>query len=1229
MKKLNAIILFTLLGGLLQLHALDFGNRPFTAGKMLPRTGEVFFSLDIGTVHAAPEMEFPIEFRYRSGRQNTGLLGPGWHCPQLESSLTDSIWMTPWGEKIVFPDESFRFERQGDDIVGIQSCKGWKFTYRSGCLARILTPNLRVMDFIYENDRLTAVHSLDENFVTLSYKEHHLDILTVNGVKFQTTFDDDGLLRSVTPAGLAPWTFAYDVQCRLISLSQADYHDDIAWTADGTIEHDSFFHYSRTDDHEVELLDGNGEKQTIHYDGTRLSLKKTGTEVLYVTMLPNHDLDYPGPYTACRQPGRGIDIKMFMDPRRRLLALENADTRFQLQYDDKWQLTELSRRLPGEREFRPVTTFKYDDKGDLVSQRMMGTDGAPCGVTLHTYDDRHQPVLSIGTEGRIVYHRNDYGYLTLQGREDGQAYGCAYDAYNRPVQFTGARRLRLIYNTSGLVQEMQEMTGTEEVENKISYGYDRRGQLAQMVDMDGHVTKIKRDARGDVVAHEDPMGHVTSYARDAVGRITKVTDPNRNSREFNWRHGNLSQMTTAEGQMTEYLYNVHGQLEEQFSHTVADVLKVAHVRRTFDVQGRIVKLTDTLGRSVSMEYDKIGRLIRETVADDDETRVCNYMYDTASRLLEKTETVKDAHGRLTGRNRYQYSYDKFGRRNRLVVTCGIHGREVSHSIQWTYEEDSGRLEKIETDNHIVKLAYGANGKLSTRTIDGIETTFWYDQNGRLIRKNLGTNAVIRYTYGHGRLLSRELNGDLLKYEYDACGQLVKVSDANGKTVESYAYDPAGNLTDQLVNGVKTSFEYDRANQLVRSITNGTVTEYRYDAAGRMKSAGQARYDYGWGNRIRRIRENGRDSLFRYHSDGHLASDGKDEFLWDGEELLLKNETLYLLDPQASGKPEPIMAGDKMLFSDLHGTTLGTNDGNRFKAIERTGFGKAATADADVDLFTGRPLISNGSYQFLERNYLPMVGRWSSADPTGFPEGWNSHLYGRNAPTMGYDTKGAAFVVDDILITLLVNTALGAVFGAGAQILSNIISGKDNIWEGVGRAAAIGALSGLTGGAIGFAMKGIATFLPILLEAAGTTVANMVGTIVADLIQSKPTDWGNLMIASVGNLLFGALLNPKITDMVGKFLSTTALKEVGKKLIIAVSDNILAAVEGGIIDGLLNLPKKIKEAIDDISDEFNGGGMCVGGSEGGSSGGGGPGGGSGGGRQSRPLPPALPGLRLVD
>ena len=66
----------------------------------------------------------------------------------------------------------------------------------------------------------------------------------------------------------------------------------------------------------------------------------------------------------------------------------------------------------------------------------------------------------------------------------------------------------------------------------------------------------------------------------------------------------------------------------------------------------------------------------------------------------------------------------------------------------------------------------------------------------------------------------------------------------------------------------------------------------------------------------------------------------------------------------------------------------------------------AYAAEETAFYTGKPyLASSGGYAFKYRSYNPEVARWTSEDPSGFPDGANGNVYIGSAVTNSCDPDG--------------------------------------------------------------------------------------------------------------------------------------------------------------------------------------------------------------------------------
>ncbi|MDR0933360.1 MAG: hypothetical protein LBM70_10140, partial [Victivallales bacterium] len=94
-----------------------------------------------------------------------------------------------------------------------------------------------------------------------------------------------------------------------------------------------------------------------------------------------------------------------------------------------------------------------------------------------------------------------------------------------------------------------------------------------------------------------------------------------------------------------------------------------------------------------------------------------------------------------------------------------------------------------------------------------------------------------------------------------------------------------------------------------------------------------------------------------------------------------------------------------------GNTLGVSDNGNFTKVNMTAFGETTATNhyplTTNHFFTGKPYIGELGYAFLFRNYRPEQGKWQTADPLGYPDGWNNLAYVNNGVTGAIDWQGTS------------------------------------------------------------------------------------------------------------------------------------------------------------------------------------------------------------------------------
>ena len=916
-------------------------------------------------------------------------------------------------------------------ITGKNDLKGWSFSYSGGSLVRIATPNGTAVDFERGKDgALLAVSSRGVRFIELEYMGGLVSAVRVNGIPVALSYAKgkvdvlpktlDGkasvlsvdFLASVRVASLESEKFAYakgylasavrgertekfTVQTetladRFLNLKSAEPKSKVAHTGKmaGRIASDQNFRYSYPSKTSVRLTNAEKNAATYDYDAKNgtykvcdFSGRKTTT---YYFM--RYDAAYLGRVRKVID-GRGRDVVAFRYDKatgKPVRVTDRLGNNRYLEYDAKGRCTKLTRRADWTLTQEPVRSFGYDRQGRINAVSELDADGRPVRTATLAYDNSGRPAkVSDGRRTvKVAYAASGF---PSEVRDDfGVAATLAYDRYNRLVSSTDSYGVSTVraYADHGGIAKIERRDGGE-VLSAITIGYDALGRPVSATDQDGRTTACDRDALGRIVKEKYANDTEVAYSYDKVGRLASVLDENGNEIKFGWDKFGFSSRLTAANQLIDVKRDANGLVASVAASETGRVDRV--IRREYDSLDRVVKIEYAKDEVETFGYDKWGRLAEHTRGKLKET----YAYDHFGRLVEKRE----------GAVKYTYEYNAYGQRTSRKVAGD--GGETTEERR-TYDR-YGRLAEICSFGKSVKYAYDAKGRVSRQTVDGTPIDYAYTKYGQLAGKYLGgrekPDAAVEYEYSKsGRIVARTANGVRQAYEYDGRGQLLAVKNADGSDAERYCYDKAGNMLRKTVGGKTTTFTFDGANQLVSSTTDGVTTKYAYDAAGRLVKEGSKTYRYGYLDKVLSVTEGKSKYTYGYHVDGQLASadygDGKSEdFLWDSLALVKRGGERFINEPHVGGGNPVVSSKGTSYFNDMLGTTLGAKaKGKKYSAAALTAFGEDLSADTNGQFFTGKPHVTGLGHAFLFRNYRAGLAKWQTADPLGYPDGWNQLAY---------------------------------------------------------------------------------------------------------------------------------------------------------------------------------------------------------------------------------------------
>jgi RHS repeat-associated protein len=235
--------------------------------------------------------------------------------------------------------------------------------------------------------------------------------------------------------------------------------------------------------------------------------------------------------------------------------------------------------------------------------------------------------------------------------------------------------------------------------------------------------------------------------------------------------------------------------------------------------------------------------------------------------------------------------------------------------------------------------------------------------------------------------------------------LTGLSLASGFGDEKYTYDASSNMVEKQLGDHVTRYAY-MGNRLNTVDGDSGQKQYQYDASGRLtvdSSGGVSarKMEHQYLDKVTKVQNGDKTTEFFYNAEGQLVaiySAGTSETLvWDGLAMVKRGEQLYVIEDHLVGGT-PALVGNEVAIPDMIGTSLSVGR----VAFESTAYGEGL----NTGFFTGKPFIEQlDGFIFKYRNYSANQLRWTTADPSGYPDGVNNYQYGLADPISLVDPLG--------------------------------------------------------------------------------------------------------------------------------------------------------------------------------------------------------------------------------
>ena len=531
------------------------------------------------------------------------------------------------------------------------------------------------------------------------------------------------------------------------------------------------------------------------------------------------------------------------DPLGNLLTITNPSGIQILRntYDNRMRLT-TTRRAPGVIS-AGETSFRYD-----VFDRVISTViGHPYGNgTRQLFTTYFTDILDTAGNSRIMTQTHgDYRAPSIQTFVQ-------YDRFGRITQegTIGGRIFTYNHDLAGRVIRERSLG----IDNNFTYNIFGETSIRNI---DGHTARTTYDSMGRMITSSDFMGNTQRFTYDALGRLIQHSIPfdrvgtttrysttryfydrnsnlTRTSTSINlpgaaaawsdttntFRHNRLMSSRTGNGPLTEYTYDLAGNVLTKRVGGTGNNSGGAVTSFTYNNRGQLTRTTDALGQSETFTYDANGFMITRT---DRNGTTFHMTYNNLGMLIRE-----EARQGATVVSYRSYSFTATGAL-RMASSNG-------HTTINYYDAQGRLIRQLDTGNIVKHYTYNtANNLTSTRIYaNGVlqtNNTYAYTTAQRLASVTAGGQLQTTYTYNANGQRTRTVygNGTSTDYTLNASGLATNITHRRGTTVLSsfnYTYYLDGNIQQvvEIMSGETRTkiYTYDTARRLIREVETSNI-----------------------------------------------------------------------------------------------------------------------------------------------------------------------------------------------------------------------------------------------------------------------------------------------------------------------------------------------------------------------------------------------------------------------
>ncbi len=505
-----------------------------------------------------------------------------------------------------------------------------------------------------------------------------------------------------------------------------------------------------------------------------------------------------------------------------------------------------------------------------------------------------------------IYHFNEQGQLVEKTDSGGGVHWYNYQngkkhTYTNPLGHT----TQYFYDDLWLPAGIRDALGQELILNFFA------NQLTQIVEKDRTYWRRKYNDKGELISEIDPYNQVISYTYYDNGLIESKTDPNGRETRYAWSsQGDLIEIQDHSGFKQVFTYNPWGQLSSQTTY-INGKSNGAKTLVEYNVSGTIKSLTTADGNIHQYLYNATNQITQYTNSFNQDYKFIYYKFGKlAQRVSPKGSTIQfhyDSELNLIGvinenKESMRFSYTGDGRIKR---ERGFDGREQ----QYAYDKAGNLIKHLDAGTFLTRFQYDEIGRpiakickhLKDESVEPIKFRYKYDEMNRLTEA-YGANDYLNFEYNCLGNITRERqckisdqmklikaseqsitfyniwpgirsglmlpDGQRIDYRFDQNDRYTDIQH-NRRTTTHVERDAFGNIREQHQGDLMSQFRFDHQGRLIKQ---SSFNQEKFQKGPILRF-----FTYDARNKLCKIKDNSSETLFQYDTlDRLIGSDHIDK-----------------------------------------------------------------------------------------------------------------------------------------------------------------------------------------------------------------------------------------------------------------------------------------------------------------------------------------------------------------